>query len=110
MEYDKEQAIASLEKWFGYSSFRPSQEEIVKAVVEGHDVFVSMHAYRIRQVSMFSATVLNSRGVISRGIADDKLAKRPSSVHETTRNSGNMSAFRVVRTRIRRPSPDGQDR
>ena len=42
MEYDKEQAIASLEKWFGYSSFRPSQEEIVKAVIEGHDVFVSM--------------------------------------------------------------------
>ena len=42
MLYDAKQAICSLEKWFGYSKFRTDQEPIVRAVIEGHDVFVSM--------------------------------------------------------------------
>lgn len=42
MQYDAAQTIASLEKWFGYSTFRPSQEGIIRAVIEGRDVFVSM--------------------------------------------------------------------
>jgi len=42
MIYDAKLAICSLEKWFGYSEFRPDQEPIVRAVVEGHDVFVGM--------------------------------------------------------------------
>ena len=28
----------TLRKWFGYSSFRPGQEEIIRAVLNGNDV------------------------------------------------------------------------
>ena len=36
------QALSILKKHFGYDSFRPNQEEIIQAVLDGRDVFASM--------------------------------------------------------------------
>ena len=38
----RESAQIYLEKTFGYTSFRPNQEEIIHAVLSGQDVFAAM--------------------------------------------------------------------
>ena len=39
---DSEKLFGKLKLFFGYSSFKPGQEEIIRHLVEGNDAFVHM--------------------------------------------------------------------
>ena len=46
--------LSALKKHFGYTAFRPLQEEIVRDALAGRDVFALMPTGR-REVALFSA-------------------------------------------------------
>ena len=56
---------AALEKYFGFSSFRPGQMEASRAVLHGSDVFVRMSTGSGKSLCMFLGPLCRSKEAIA---------------------------------------------